>query len=139
MQKRCVFCYIVYIRENAYGLYNVHSTEWHLSRPRVLHAHYARNLTRARVKSATSAASTYFAYECVLHIAIYTFDRLAYGREEGRKVARTGDKEDGSVTLPPSCLRNFKYPRFLFPQSRDFRRSRLRALVTLPPPPRERA
>lgn len=79
----------------------------------------ACNLTRARVKSATSAASAYFAYECVMHIAIYTFDRLAYGREEGRKVAKTGDKEDGSITLPPSYLHNFKYSRFLFPQSRE--------------------
>lgn len=112
---------MVYIRENAYGVL-VQRT---LDRVALIVASCitctlrACNLTRARVKSATSAASAYFAYECVMHIAIYTFDRLAYGeREEGRKVAKTGDKEDGSITLPPSYLHNFKYSRFLFPRSR---------------------
>lgn len=105
-----ILLYGVYIRENARGL--VQPT---LDRVALIVASCitrtlrACNLTRARVKSATSAASAYFAYECVLHIAIYTFDRLA-GAEEGRVKWRENGRQRGrgSVTFPPSYLHNFK-------------------------------
>jgi len=97
----CILLYGIYICENAYGL-----VQCTLDRVALIVASCitrtlrACNLTRARVKSATSAASAYFAYECVLHIAIYTFDRLAsMSARRGVKVTRMGDKEDGSDTL----------------------------------------
>jgi len=82
LQKRCVFCYTIYIYiyvKTRMSLYNVHSTEWHLSWPRVLHAHYARVtwLARAsRVQRAPLQHTSRTSACCILQFILSTGSRV---------------------------------------------------------------
>lgn len=73
-----IFCYTMYIyiyeTRTVSTMYNALDRVALIAASCITRTLRVCNLTRARVKSATSAASTYLAYECVLHIAIYTFD-----------------------------------------------------------------
>jgi len=64
------------------GLYNVYSTEWHLSWPRVLHAHYARVtwLARAsRVQRAPLQRTSRTSACCILQFILSTGSRARRG------------------------------------------------------------